>query len=337
MKKKIIFLTDGSKNPNLPSRRLRIYDMIPYLEDTFDSECYTLPRTILQFLKLSKILQNGDVFFIQKELPSLVVLCLLKFFNASIVYDFDDAVYVRHDAKNMAFKKSFKLKRRFNRVCRSVSLVIAGNEILQKHAIDSGAINTKVIPTGLRVPENQNETKKNKKEKFITLGWVGQKINLPYLENMEPIFLNLLKNGYKFKLKILSNEAPKFSSFNNFEYIEWTLKKEHLFLKNIDIGLMPLLENKYSEGKCAYKALQYMSYSKPAIVSDVGINKKWLSKGCLLYRSNDEAIRALELLIKSSKLRKELGSKGKKIVRDNFEKSVIANKIKVAINEVLQA
>ena len=78
MKKEIIFLTDGSKNPNLPSRRLRVYDMIPYLEDTFDTECYTLPRTIFQFLKLSKKLPSGDLFFIQKELPSLLVLFLLK-------------------------------------------------------------------------------------------------------------------------------------------------------------------------------------------------------------------------------------------------------------------
>ena len=337
MKKKIIFLTDGSKNPNLPSRRLRVYDMIPYLEDTFDTECYMLPRTIFQFLKLRKKLLSGNFFFIQKELPSLLVLFLLKLFNASIIYDFDDAVYVRHDPINTTFRKSFKLRRRFNRICRNSSLVLAGNEILQKHAIDSGAINTKVISTGLRVPQYQNEAKINKKEKFITLGWVGQKINLPYLESMEPVFLNLLKNGYKFKLKILSNEAPKFSLFSNFEYIKWTLKNEHSFLKSIDIGLMPLVKNKYAEGKCAYKALQYMSYSKPAVVSDVGINKKWLSKGCLIYRSNDEAIIALEQLIRSSKLRKELGRKGRIIVENNFEKSMIANKIKVAINEIQQA
>lgn len=336
MKKKIIFLTDGSKNPNLPSRRLRVYEMIPHLEDTFDMECYPLPRTILQFLNLRKIISSGDILFIQKELPSFFILLLLKLCNGRIIYDFDDAVYIRHDPENFTYKNSSKLKRRFDRICKNVSLVIAGNEILQKQAVASGASKTAVIPTSVEIKAHPNKSKKNKKVNVITLGWVGQKVNLPYLENMEPIFLSLLKKGYKFKLKILSNEAPNFSVFKNYEFSDWSVKKEPSFLKSIDIGLMPLIQNKYVEGKCAYKALQYMSYSKPAIVSDVGVNKKWLSGGCLLYRTDSQAILAFEQLIGSPKLRRELGKKGKKIIETYFEKSVIANKIKVAINEIIQ-
>jgi glycosyltransferase involved in cell wall biosynthesis len=291
----------------------------------------------LQFLKLRKKIVSGDILFIQKELPSFIILLLLKLCNDRIVYDFDDAVYIRHDPENFTYKKSSKLKRRFDRICQNVSLVIAGNEILQKQAVASGACKTVAIPTSVEIKENPNKSKKNNKVNLIKLGWVGQKVNLPYLERMEPIFLTLLKRGYKFKLQVLSNQRPRFSLFNNFEYLEWSIKKESLFLKNIDIGLMPLLKNKYTEGKCAYKALQYMSYSKPAIVSDVGINKKWLSGACLFYKTNDEAILAFEKLIRNEKLRRMLGKRGNIIIKENFEASKIANKIKVSINEILQA
>jgi glycosyltransferase involved in cell wall biosynthesis len=335
MKKKIIFLTDGSKNPNLPSRRLRVYEIIPYLEDIFDTECYPLPRTILQFLKLRQSIVSGDILFIQKELPSFTILLLLKLFNNNIVYDFDDAVYIRHDPVNFTFKKSFKLRRRFNQICRSAKLVIAGNEILQKNAITSGAIKTVVIPTSVETKKKLRSEKKYQIDKIITLGWVGQKINLPYLEALEGIFTQLNKEGFKFKLLVLSNQRPFFANFTNVFYEEWSVKKEVNFLNGIDIGLMPLIKNDYTEGKCAYKALQYMSYQKPVIVSDVGINAKWIKNGGISVKSDREMLSAIKKLIKNPLLRNELGRNGYKIIKQRFERNVIANKLKKALQVLL--
>jgi hypothetical protein len=38
-------------------------------------------------------------------------------------------------------------------------------------------------------------------------------------------------------------------------------------LKKIHIGLMPLHDDDWSNGKCGFKALQYMSIGMPAIVN----------------------------------------------------------------------
>ncbi len=335
MKKKIIFLTDGSKNPNLPSRRLRVYEMIPYLRDTFDTECYPLPRTILQFLKLRKKIVSGDILFIQKELPSFTMLLLLKLCNARIIYDFDDAVYIRHDPKNFTFKKSFKLRRRFNRICQTANLVIAGNEILQKQAILSGAAKTIVIPTSVETKKNLPKIKKYKKEKTIALGWIGQRINLPYLEALESIFIKLSNQGFKFKLIVLSNEKPNFTSFTNIFYKKWSAEKESNFLNEIDIGLMPLIKNAYTEGKCAYKALQYMSYQKAVIVSDVGINAKWIKNGGITVNSDHEMFLAIKKLINNPLLRNQLGHNGYKIIKERFDRDVISSKLKNALQATL--
>ncbi len=334
MKKKIIFLTDGSKNPNLPSRRLRVYELIPYLKKTFDTECYSLPRNIIQFLRLRKKILSGDILFIQKELPSFIVLLLLKLCNIPIIYDFDDAVYIRHDPENFTYRKSFKLKRRFDRICRNVALVVAGNEVLQKHAAHAGAFKTVVIPTSVAVQKSQNNRKRNNKGNVINLGWIGQKINLPYLEALDNVFTKLINQKYNFKLFVLSNKKPKFNSFSQVIYKDWSAKKESNFLNKIDIGLMPLANNEYTKGKCAYKALQYMSYKKPVVVSDVGINRKWIKNGGILVKSDAEMLLAIKKLIKNSSLRNELGRNGYKIVKEHFEREVIAAKLKKVLKEI---
>ena len=267
MKKKIIFLTDGSKNPNLPSRRLRVYELLPYLKKTFDTECYSLPRNIIQFLKLRKKILNGDVLFIQKELPSYIVLLLLKLCNIPIIYDFDDAVYIRHSPEKRSFRKSNKLKNRFIRISKNADLIIAGNHNLELAAKNNGAKFTAILPTGVKIEDRKKLSKNNK---ITKIGWIGQKINLPYLEEIENVFRSLESKNVKFKLEVMSNKPPEFKKFKNFTYVNWSKEKEAFFLQSIDIGIMPLKKNMYTEGKCAYKALQYMGYKKPVVVSDVG-------------------------------------------------------------------
>ena len=42
---------------------------------------------------------------------------------------------------------------------------------------------------------------------------------------------------------------------------------------------MPLSEDKWANGKCGFKALQYMSLGVPALVSPIGVNTKIVDHG----------------------------------------------------------
>ena len=48
---------------------------------------------------------------------------------------------------------------------------------------------------------------------------------------------------------------------------------------NSHIGLMPLIENEFTKGKCAFKAVQSIGCGLPVILSDVGMNKDVIEKG----------------------------------------------------------
>ena len=45
------------------------------------------------------------------------------------------------------------------------------------------------------------------------------------------------------------------------------------------IGIMPLKDTEYTKGKCAFKAIQYMSAGLPVIISPVGLNNEVINHG----------------------------------------------------------
>jgi glycosyltransferase involved in cell wall biosynthesis len=60
---------------------------------------------------------------------------------------------------------------------------------------------------------------------------------------------------------------------------------------------MPLSQDKWANGKCGFKALQYMSLGVPALVSPIGVNTKIVDHGlngfiCDTLEEWEETLRA---------------------------------------------
>lgn len=326
----VLFLTQGADN-KLPSRRLRIMSILPYLK-SFDFLVDVAPINFLSALLILPKILKSKLIFIQKELVPLSFLLLLKILRKPIVFDFDDAIYLRHLSSG-EFRQSTKRNRRFSLICKFATLVIAGNEILSKQALIRGAKSVQVIPTGIKLPSIKKIPRKSSVK--VILGWIGTDVNLIYLEDWESVFNKLSSKGLKFELWVMSNKSPNFQKFKQIKFYKWSELAERNFLKNIDIGLMPLKNNEYTEGKCAFKALQYLSYSKPVVASDVGVNKLWLNEASFISNDKEDIIISLTELIQNNKKRDFLGKLGYKIVEKNFERKMIAYKIEKAVNNIL--
>ena len=233
----------------------------------------------------------------------------------------------------MSYVKSYKLLGRFKNICKHASLIIAGNRILEQSAKNAGAKKTAVIPTSVLAQKNSTLPGKNKK---IILGWIGHSINMPYLEALENVFIELESENFLFELHVMCNKPPQFVSYSSYEFFKWSEKSEKNFLSNIDIGLMPLPDNPYTQRKCAYKALQYMAYSQPVVVSDVGINSEWTKGAGYTSKNNRDTIRALRKLIDSKSIRVKFGESGLMTIKNKFERAKIANQFKIAILNILK-
>ena len=109
------------------------------------------------------------------------------------------------------------------------------------------------------------------------------------------------------------------------EFIPWSKHDEIADLMKIDIGVMPLADDAWSRGKCGFKALQYMSLKKPALVSPVGVNVKIVEDGVAGYHcsNNQQWLEHLETLMRDRKKCEEMGTRAReKVIRDY---SVISN------------
>jgi glycosyltransferase involved in cell wall biosynthesis len=100
----------------------------------------------------------------------------------------------------------------------------------------------------------------------------------------------------------------------------WSPAAERALLAEMDVGLMPLPDDPWTRGKCAYKALQYMSAGIPVAADDVGITARVVGDGVAgrVLSERSEWPGALAGLLRDPDLRNQMGAMGRQRVRDGF-------------------
>jgi len=192
--------------------------------------------------------------------------------------------------------------------------VNVGNRFLADFASQYSS-NIKHIPTTLFVPK---ESKTHTSSQEVIIGWTGSHSTLKYLRLILPVLDELRKNT-SFKFHVIANQAPDFSR-DYLVFKKWDKETEIEDLLQFDIGLMPLEDTKWKQGKCGFKALQYMALVIPAAISKVGVNSQIIIDGenGFLIDSPEEWLSKLEKLISSHSLRSEIGKRGRESIIDSY-------------------
>ena len=91
-------------------------------------------------------------------------------------------------------------------------------------------------------------------------------------------------------------------------------------ISKFDIGIMPLEDSPWEQGKCAYKLIQYMACGIPVVASAVGMNKDVVKEHItgFLATTPEHWIVAFETYIKDRNLRIINGCAGFQKVLDEF-------------------
>lgn len=324
--KKVLFLVKSEKTP---SSRIRICELIPYLEKYgISGDVQFLPASCWKRWKLFKKAKDYSIVVLQKKLFSPLEFRKLRKQARFLVFDFDDAIYCRHascSTKKEDYHSSSRMLK-FRRTILGSDLVIAANKVLADKAKEISDIPVEIIPSSVAIEDILSKDNYEIHDPPI-IGWVGSKSTLRYLEYIAPALRELRKKE-EFILRVVADSAPRIADIN-VDFVPWKLETQYREIREFDIGIMPLTSDPFSEGKSAYKLLQYLAAGVPAVCSPVGMNSEVAENNeyCLKASSFEEFAFQIQKLIDNRNLRETLGHRGRKLVEEKFSTAVVAEKL----------
>ncbi|MBC7888519.1 MAG: glycosyltransferase [Ferruginibacter sp.] len=261
-----------------------------------------------------------DFILLQREVtpvgPPVFEWLYVKLFRKKIIYDFDDAIWLQAVSEQNSVAGNFKNAKKVKNICKWAYKISGGNEYLCNYARqynDNVIYNPTCVDTGKRYNILANHDVER-----ITIAWTGSYSTLKYLKMVEPS-LKALQEKYDFDIKIICNKKPSLN-LKNVKFIEWSEENEVSELASCQIGLMPLNNEEWSEGKCGFKLIQYLSLGIPAVSSAIGVNKTIIEEGVNGYfaHSDSDWYRTIEKLILNAGLRKKMGIAGQEKIISQY-------------------
>jgi glycosyltransferase involved in cell wall biosynthesis len=262
----------------------------------------------------------ADVTILHQIKLSAFEARLFRALSRRSVFDVDDAIYVRKPRRlGEAPDQSRWRKQKFFATCRLANVVAAGNQVLAGVARQA-ARDIAILPTSIDVAAYRPTDARA--DAVPTIAWIGSPENLTYLEILRPALARLSKR-YPLKLRVICSRFPQWDDVS-VEPVVWSAATEADALAGAHIGVMPLSDDEWARGKCAFKLLQYMAAALPCVASPVGANTEAVIDGFNGFHAADSGAweRGLEQLIRSPQLRAEQGAKGLAHVREHYSMQV---------------
>lgn len=288
----------------------------------------------LQDLKTAK---NCDIVFIYREAFMMGTSYFEKRFSKCgkpVIFDFDDSIWLNDTSEGNQSLAWMKKPKKTADICKYANLVTVGNQYLADYALKYNS-NIFILPTTINT-EYHKPIKCSDKSEKICIGWTGTTTTLKHFDTASPI-LKKLKEKYADKIyfKVIVN-SEKWVRDIDVKFIKWSLKNEISDLCEFDIGIMPLPDNEWSNGKCGFKGLQCMALEMPVVMSPVGVNTEIISHGIngFLANSEQEWFEILCKLVENADLRKIIGKEARKTVEDSYSVHTWQDKVLKKIEEL---
>ena len=265
-------------------------------------------------------LVNADKIFIHREAsmigPPVFEWIVAKVLRKRYIFDFDDAIWLPNYSDSNARFNRLKAYWKIKWIIKWAGKVSAGNDFLKDYALNYNS-NVSIIPTTIDLQNVHNQHTDYEKSEII-IGWTGTHTTMNYLEPLIPV-LKELEKEHAFTFTVIANEPPDFD-LPSLHFVKWSKETEIHDLAQFSIGVMPLQDNTWAEGKCGFKGLQYMALGIPAILSPVGVNNTIIENGVngFLSSSSEEWKNQLSKLIISAELRQKIGMQGRKTVEQRY-------------------
>lgn len=291
-----------------------------YKEGTFLRKGWSILRSFAKrFLLLFRV-HSFDHIFIHREAsmigPPIFEWILAKVLRKKFIYDFDDAIWLPNYSQSNAKFHRLKAYGKVKQIIRWADQVTVGNAFLQSYALQFNP-NVREIPTTIDLHNVHNQQTAHQSD-FVRIGWTGSHTTMEYLPILVPV-LKKLEKKHPIKFRVISNHPPDVN-LDCLEYVQWNKETEIEDLAAIHIGVMPLENSVWAQGKCGFKGLQYMALHIPSVLSNVGVNATIIEHGKngFLCETPEDWKRVLEELVENVSLRESIGKAGYATVKTRY-------------------
>ncbi|HXP95335.1 MAG TPA: glycosyltransferase [Telmatospirillum sp.] len=304
--------------------------------------CYWRRLTVLRTARAF------DALWVEKEafpwLPFAAELRLMR--GVPFVLDFDDAWFHRYATHRHSLVRAL-LGTKFEALVRRARLTVVGNDILATWAREAGATEILQQPTPVNLDDalpvsssSPGLTRGSMDCRVkpgndgnagpLRIGWIGTPTTAEaYLRPLLPTLAAMIREGWARLTVIGAGDLPGLDA----TILPWDEAREVEQLLSFDVGIMPLSDDPWSRGKCAYKLLQYMAVGLPVVASPVGMNCEVVRQGIngFLAENPDDWREALATLAKDPDLRRRMGEAGRAMLAKDYSLSAVTPRLVAAL------
>lgn len=282
-----------------------------------------------RIFQVLKYLRTDKIVFIEYELlpyfPPILEYLLYKT-NVKIILDYDDAIFHNYDLHSKKIVR-YLYGNKISSVVKYANTVITGSPYLSSY-LNRFATNVIEIPTSINFDNYILSHNSDSLKNDIIIGWIGSKSTSKNIINIIEVIkiIHKLNPNIIFKLMGFDNNLKSQLNLPNVLFYNWSAEEELIFLKEIDLGIMPLEDTSFNRGKCGFKLIQYMAMGKPTLSTPLEANVKINRNNSNLFATNkEEWVECINKFISNESFYREVGLKNQKIVKEYY--SVEANSI----------
>lgn len=251
-----------------------------------------------------------------------------------VIWDCNDALFLPHHCESHLVGPALD----------DAAWVTTGSERIAEHlrARTGGSPCISYMPEAI---DSMYATVKRAPEAFLTIMWMGMQDNLVYIDDIDPM-LSALAAQFEFEVVFVcpahtgaggSNVAAVGSKPYETRHVVWTPKSVVKEMCGAAIAIVPLYQCEWCWCKSANKAATFAAVGIPTVASDVPPYREFIEHGVngyLAFSPNDW-YDPLKLLLESEKLRKKIGSAGKKTASKRYSISAVADEWERVLTRVL--
>src|SRR6266571_4435653 len=327
-------------DPDHPSGRFRILQHADRLRSrgivmtTFVAK----RRSLVDHALMLRQARDADAILIQKKLFAPWKLRTLPR-SVPLLFDMDDAYFAASPDERERFgaaraeRRARSRGRRLRAVLRRCRRAIVGNRFLAEYAARY-APDVVMVPTSIELgPFSEDKVRaararRRERGGAPRLGWIGSRPSLRYLAGIAAPLRTLCARVPGARLVQICNDFVDLPGVPTEKTI-WSAEREAADLLDLDLGLMPLDDSPFSQGKCGLKILQYHAAGLPVVCSPVGTNHDLVSQGetGMFARTDEEWAAQIARVLSEPDLARSLGDRGRQRVIERYEAGAIGARL----------